>query len=283
MIVPRQPQTTASVAAHYDELDRFYREIWGDHVHHGYWATGRENPAEAVIALIDLLAERLRLEPGLGICDIGCGYGGTARYLAARHAVTVSGVTVSTAQAEVGRALGSNVRGVTIQVQDWLTNTFASESFDRAYSIESSEHMTDKKRFFAEAFRVLKPDGRLVVCAWLARDDPGPWEIRHLLEPICREGRLPSLGTEAEYRALAEAAGFQVLQADDISNRVRRTWWICIQRVIAKLFTQPRYLQFLLDSTATNRIFAVTLLRIMIAYRIRSMRYCILVFGRAPS
>ena len=45
MIVPRDPQSAAAVADHYDELDPFYREIWGEHVHHGYWATGRETAA----------------------------------------------------------------------------------------------------------------------------------------------------------------------------------------------------------------------------------------------
>ena len=34
--------------------------------------------------------------------------------------------------------------------------------------------------------------------------------MRHLLEPICREGRLPGLGSEHEYRALLEAAGLRV-------------------------------------------------------------------------
>ena len=35
-------------------------------------------------------------------------------------------------------------------------------------------------------------------------------EVRHLLEPICREGRLPSLGTREEYEAMALAAGFAI-------------------------------------------------------------------------
>jgi tocopherol O-methyltransferase len=56
MITPKTIQTTAAVAAHYDELDGFYREIWGDHVHHGYWTTGRESAAEATEALITHLA-----------------------------------------------------------------------------------------------------------------------------------------------------------------------------------------------------------------------------------
>jgi tocopherol O-methyltransferase len=61
LISPKTIQTTTAVAAHYDELDAFYRDIWGEHVHHGFWPTGRETPAQAVIALIDLLGAHLNL------------------------------------------------------------------------------------------------------------------------------------------------------------------------------------------------------------------------------
>jgi len=168
-----------------------------------------------------------------------------------------------------------------IQLQDWLGNSFAAEGFDRAYAVESSEHMPDKQRFFNEAFRTLRPNGLFVVCAWLARDEPRRWEVRYLLEPICREGRLPGMGDEADYRQFAQRAGFRVLQVEDLSDQVSRTWWICVRRALGRLATRPRYLRFLMDGHARNRVFAVTLLRIMIAYRTRSMRYCLLVFERA--
>lgn len=82
MIFPRTPQTVAAVAAHYDELDVFYRDVWGEHVHHGYWPRGHERDDGAAEALVDLLAERLSLAPGQAVCDIGCGYGAAARHLA---------------------------------------------------------------------------------------------------------------------------------------------------------------------------------------------------------
>ena len=280
MILPKQPQTTGSVAAHYDELDTFYRDIWGEHVHHGYWATGHETSAEAVVALIDLLADRLDLAPGMTVCDIGCGYGASARHIAARHDVSVTGVTISSAQASVARAHGTLSGRVVIKLQDWLCNDLPSESVDRAYAIESSEHMPDKQCFFNETYRVLRPNGVLVLCAWLAGDAPRAWEVRHLLEPICREGRLPGMGTRSDYQAMAEQAGFRLTRADDLSAQVSRTWWICIQRVLRKLVTRPHYLRYLLDRTATNRIFAITLLRILLAYRSGAMRYDMLAFSR---
>jgi len=64
MIIPAKEQTSAAVAQHYDDLDPFYRELWGDHVHHGLWTTGLENPAQAVENLIACVARRLELDPG---------------------------------------------------------------------------------------------------------------------------------------------------------------------------------------------------------------------------
>ena len=52
MICSSSPVSTEEVADHYDELDPFYREIWGEHVHHGLWESGEETIEEAVVNLV---------------------------------------------------------------------------------------------------------------------------------------------------------------------------------------------------------------------------------------
>jgi tocopherol O-methyltransferase len=140
--------------------------------------------------------------------------------------------------------------------------------------------MPDKQVFFDQAFRVLAPGGRLCVCAWLAADAPRGWEVRHLLEPICREGRLPGMGTEAEYDALARRAGFAPGASDDLSSRVSRTWWICLWRMLRGIASKPGYAKFLLDARAGNRVFALTLPRLILAYATGAMRYGLLVYDK---
>jgi tocopherol O-methyltransferase len=278
MISPKTRQTSAAVAAHYDQLDDFYRDIWGSHVHHGYWVTGKETADEATEALIDLLAGRLDLSQGQETVDIGCGYGATARYLAKHYGLHVTGLSISLAQ--VRQAQATPATNVSIQHADWLANALPDQKFGRAYAIESSEHMPDKQRFFDEAFRTLKPGGLFGICAWLAAENPKAWEIRHLLEPICREGRLPGMGTAAEYRAMAVTSGFETVSFEDISANVSKTWVICAQRLGKAVLTQPRYLKFLLNRGQENRVFALTLFRLLLAYRTGAMRYGLLVFRK---
>lgn len=276
MISPRTEVATEAIAAHYDALDSFYREIWGEHVHHGLWTTGRESPEEAVRQLIALVADRAEIAPGDRVCDIGCGYGGTARVLARDYGAEVTALTVSPTQHAYATALEPASTNPAYLLRDWNENRLPSASFDVVLSIESSEHMADKPAFFAEVNRVLRPGGRFVVCAWLSRPRPQPWEVRWLLEPICREGRLPGLGSAWEYISLARDAGLTPVGYKDLSRQVKRTWRICIARGLRGFFCKREYRRFLLQWTNPERAFALTLFRIWLAYATGSMCYGLL-------
>ena len=279
MIASRSEIDRAAVASHYDELDQFYREVWGEHVHHGLWLRGDETRERAVEQLAELVITRAKAGPGVHVCDIGCGYGASARLIAARGAA-VTAVTISPAQFAIARERQSGNSNPRFLLGDWLENDLPAESFDAAVAIESSEHMPDFDRFFWQAHRVLRRDGRLVICAWLSADAPGGAAQRWLLEPICREGRMPQMGTVMDYQTCGEKTGFRLVTFEDITHNVRRTWPAIVRRLLAKLATDPRYVRFLVSQHAHNRVFALTILRIWIAYRIGAMRYGVFTFAK---
>ncbi|HEY3899321.1 MAG TPA: class I SAM-dependent methyltransferase [Chthoniobacter sp.] len=327
MISSRKEIRGADVASHYDELDGFYRDIWGEHVHHGLWLTGDESRTQAVRQLAELVAREAQIREGTRVMDIGCGYGATARLLARELGADVTGMTISEAQYRIAcegnvaellmaehptsniQLPTSNVpprnttsrsasagehskSGVdqsakrtslhpssfilhpspTFLLGDWLTNTLPADSFDAAIAIESSEHM-DKPGFFAQAQRILRPGGRLVVTSWLARENPTRNQERWLIEPISREGRMPHLGSETDYRKMAADAGFAVERFQDVTRQIARTWPMIVRVFLWRLLCKPAYLRFILDPRSQNAIFGLTIVRLWIAFRTGAMRY----------
>jgi tocopherol O-methyltransferase len=279
MIVPKKLQVCDGVALHYDELDPFYRKIWGSHLHHGLWVSGKESVEEAVLNLVKLVAKSAEIRPGSLVCDIGSGYGETSRCLAKDWGANVTAITLSKAQYEYAKGVDL-LPSPTYLLGDWLANTLPTGNFDAVFSIESSEHMENKERFFKEAFRVLKPNGKLVVCAWLSKINPRKVEIDYLLEPICREGRLPSMGTAEEYTQWMEEAGFRNVRFTDLSEQVKKTWTICACRSLKAIITDSSFRKFLRNSPSTNKVFLKTVFRIWLAYQLGSMRYGILTANR---
>jgi tocopherol O-methyltransferase len=268
----------SAVADHYNELDVFYRELWGEHVHHGLWVSGQESPEVAVRHLVDVVAREAQIKPGDQVIDIGCGYGAAARQLAQDYGAQVTAITLSSAQHAYAKSVTAGTNP-TYLLADWLTTDF-SRDFRVALAIESSEHMPDRDEFFRRAYNVLEPGGRFVVCAWLSRETPSPLEITWLLRPICDEGRIPHLPTLNELIALGKAAEFELVNSLDCTRAVSRTWGIIMRRMIGHLLTDSRYRAFLLDPGRRNRIFALTVVRLWLAYWVGAMRYGVVTLER---
>lgn len=263
----------AAVAAHYDDLDDLYRGLWGTSLHHGYWITGKETPAQAVANLTRLIAERAVLKRGDRVFDFGCGYGAAALLWHREYGARVTGITVSEKQYQHAQAAARGNPHVNFILGDVLANELPAQSFDAVTAIESSEHIANKPNFFAEANRLLRPGGRCVATAWLVAERPGGWSTKYLLEPICSEGRLPNLGSASEYGAMLADAGFHKIGFLDLTAEVQKTWAVCVRRVAGHLLTDAAFRRRLADRRFSNRVFAKTVFRLWLAYRTRDMRY----------
>lgn len=224
---------TAAVARYYDTTVDLYEELWGEHVHHGYWDPQERPGTDAAqrVAATDRLVRELvgyaGVPEGARVLDIGCGIGGPALHLAGPLGCTVEGVTLSAPQAERANAkareagLAGRAR---FQVRDGLATGFPDASFDVVWAMESLMHIEDRAAFFAEALRLLRPGGTLAVATWSVRaGDLNPAE-QDLVAMVLRHQVMPSLSSRPEHERLCRDAGFTDVRTADWSAAVARTW-----------------------------------------------------------
>jgi cyclopropane-fatty-acyl-phospholipid synthase len=147
----------------------------------GYWRSASDLDA-AQEAKLALIANKLGLEPGMRVLDIGCGWGGAAAYFAEAHGCEVVGVTISQRQAELARHRCADLP-VDIRVEDYRE---IDEQFDRVYSIGMFEHVGVKNyRTYMDVCRrcLRDPDGLMLlhtIGASQSRHSSDPWIERHI-------------------------------------------------------------------------------------------------------
>jgi len=229
----------------YDASSGLWEQIWGEHMHHGYYGQDGSRLLERRQAQIEMIEELLKWS-GCGkkehqpkkILDVGCGIGGSSLYLAQKFEAQVIGITLSPVQAaratERATEAGLTTQ-VQFQVQDALKMPFSSNTFDLVWSLESGEHMPDKMQFLQECYRVLQPGGQLILATWCHRPiDSKPLtkdEKKHL-EKIYQVYCLPYVISLDEYQDIARKCGFKEVYSDDWSTAVAPFWDMVIDSAI---------------------------------------------------
>mgnify|MGYP000064722967 CR=1 FL=1 len=247
---------TSRIKEFYDASSGVWEQVWGEHMHHGYYGADGNEKKERRQAQIDLIEELLKwsgVQQAENILDVGCGIGGSSLYLAQKFNAKATGITLSPVQAARAkeRAAEAGLSSKTLfQVADALAMPFADDSFDLVWSLESGEHMPDKNKFIQECYRVLKPSGRLIMVTWCHRSTDTAQltadEQKHLAE-IYSVYCLPYVISLPQYEAIARNFSFQNIRTADWSTAVAPFWDV----VIDSAFTPSAILGLLLSGWTT--------------------------------
>jgi len=176
---------------HYDIGNELFRNMLDKIMNYScaYWKNA-EDLDTAQENKLDLICKKLYLKPGMRVLDIGCGWGGFARYAAEKYNVKVVGITVSREQFKLGRELNEGLP-VDIRLVDYRS---INEKFDRIVSIGMIEHVGYKNydEFFNVAEQCLKEDG-LFLLQTIGNNKSvksgDPWSEKYIFP----NGMLPSI------------------------------------------------------------------------------------------
>ena len=185
----------------------------GEHIHHGYFLDPADSKEVAQARLIDLLIERSGLVSESQVLDVGCGIGGTSRYLAKQMGCSVTGVTISGQQVKLARDLSEkeagpgqektgesgftglgdgSVRFLELDAEkmgDFFNEPATKATFDCVWISEAMSHLPDKELFFRNASMLLNAGGKLVVADWFKAEGLTDAQIEADIKPIEGENR----------------------------------------------------------------------------------------------
>lgn len=228
-----------NVVKYYDASVIEYKILWlrkrSMAMHFGYYDGQDTSHDDAVIKLNQKLSKLVDIKPSDKVLDAGCGYGGTALWMSENIGCQTVGVTLVPYQVKMATKLADE-RGLSKKtkflLRDFSNTNLAANSFDVIVGIESIVHAADKDKFVEEAFRLLRPGGRLLISEYILNDsftdaDKKDASVRRWLDGWA----MPSLLSAKQYSDIMKKHGFSSVTVEDwtphILPSLNRLWRWC--------------------------------------------------------
>ncbi|MFP4615088.1 MAG: SAM-dependent methyltransferase [Thiohalorhabdus sp.] len=215
---------TARAYYNSEDADTFYFTIWGgEDLHIGMYESADEPIFDASVRTVHRMADKVDQTIGAGtrVCDIGGGYGGTARHLVKRFDCHVDVLNLSEVENERDRQMNKE-QGLDhkIDVYDgsFDSTPFEAESFDLVWCQDSILHADDRAAVLKEVDRILKPGGEFIFTDPMQTDNAP----EGVLDPILARIHLPSLGSVSFYQDTARKLGWEDLGFEDHTDQLPR-------------------------------------------------------------
>ncbi len=257
-----------NASAHYDVGNDLYERMLDSKMIYscGYWGDAYDLEG-AQTAKLDLICRKLRLEPGMKMLDIGCGWGGLAKFAAEKYGVDVVGISPAIEQVRIAR---ERTEGLPVRIEQ-LDYRDVTGNFDRITSVGMLEHVGPKnfKSFFTACHRLLDADGQMLhhmIGSNETKNRTDPWFDKYIFPG----GVTPSLGQLSD-------ASQDYFSIEDVHNfgpdydRTLMAWWENIEQRWDEI---PHY------DERFRRTWSHYLLTSAAAFRVRNLQLWQIVYTR---
>ena len=231
-----------AISYHYDLSNAFY-QLWLDRdmvYSCGYFETGSEDLDQAQQAKLRHLCRKLRLQPGDRLLDVGCGWGGLARFAAREYGAEVVGITLSREQLKLGRervAAEGLEHQVRLEVMDYR-DLPKDAQFDKVVSVGMFEHVghANLPMYCQQLAAVVRPGGLVLNHGITSRHTDGRPVAHGAGEFIDRyvfpHGELPHL---VEMGACISESGLEIVDVESLRLHYARTLQLWSERLESRL------------------------------------------------